>query len=57
MIQNGEKRQKQMDKKGGEAGWGKQYRGTGLHYSTVLQQILNENPREGYRSLYLIKPL
>lgn len=38
-------------------GWGKQYRGTGLHYSTLLQQILNENPREAYRSLYLIRPL
>lgn len=31
--------------------------GRRLHYSAVLRQILNENPREGDRSLYLIKPL
>lgn len=36
---------------------GLRYEGAGLHYSTVLRQILNENPREGDSSLYLIKPL
>lgn len=53
----GRKRQKQTDKKEGENGWWKQYQGTGLHYSSVLRQILNENPCKGDRGLYLIKPL
>lgn len=38
-------------------GFGPQYHGPALHYSTVLRQILNENPRKVDGSPYLIKPL
>lgn len=44
-------------KEEGEMEKGLQYQGTGLHYSIVLRQILNENPCKGDRSLYLIKDL
>lgn len=52
-----ERKGKNRQKNRGENAWGKQYQDAGMRYFAVLRQIVNENPCEGIRSLYLIKPL